>query len=287
MKKNSLVNNAFLIVLLLVSFSIFGETTDTLIKHYWLKQERSYSFNSGKITKIALVLSTILGGHVKALDCNVCRNGGEITNPENEFTMTNSAGEETTWTCGFLQESMADVKATGGAPGEARWCALGQLWADKECSCSGDPVPTQPPKDPNPSCDLCKSLSGQEAYDFNYVPVELEEELVETEFFGRIPCGGLYLALAEGVISNDICPILREKVGKLCCNAPFLDKGDNEEYSCGKLHANCSSQACCSAFTCKSRFLGRDPICSSKSKGRTRLGSGFGGAGGRQRHQEN
>ena len=283
--KNNLKFPILLIFFLLLNFPVYGNQNEQLLKNTKSNIAQKTFTNKKRLQNIGLVFSVLLGQNFAAANCNVCRNGGEIIDPNREFTMPHSDGTTSTWTCGFLQESMADVLATGGAPGEARWCALGQLWADKECACSGDPVPTDPPKDPNPSCNLCKNLPNQDAYDFSLVPSDLEDELVETDFFGRVSCGGLQLALAEGVIAGELCPRLQEKLGKVCCNAPALDFENEEDDSCGVLHANCATQACCSGFICKSRFLGRDPICSSKPRERERIGLGSGGAAGRQRTQ--
>ena len=198
----SVVNKAiFLISLFAVNLTSYGNMTN---ENYAVVKRQSF-LKLNRIKKAAFVLSSILGQNIVAANCNVCRNGGDILDPEKEFTMTNSDGDTITWTCGFLQESMADVLASGGAPGEARWCALGQLWAEKECTCSGDPLPPVPPKDPNAACDLCRDLPNKDPYDFDYVPEEMEDELVDTGYFGRMSCGGLYLALAEGVIPNGKC----------------------------------------------------------------------------------
>jgi hypothetical protein len=90
--------------------------------------------------------------------CNVCRNGGFVINPGKSFTMNDVANnKKVDWTCGWLEESVADVNPAG-AQGEAFLCGLAQLWAELECSCNGPPVTPLSDNviDPNPACDLCQ-----------------------------------------------------------------------------------------------------------------------------------
>lgn len=228
--------------------------------------------------------------------CNVCKNGGAIINKGKAFTMKDSnTGVAYDWTCGWLEESIADVLETGGAPGESFFCGLARLWAEKECECSGDPLPPDEDNvyDPNPECDLCKTLSGRDPYDFNFVPAELAETLVNTGVAGRMPCGGLYDALSEGVLTANLCPTVQEHAGETCCSAPALDedqivefKGNDPTPTCEALFGNCASRPCCDSLDCKVRVIGQDPICSTNpSKQRpTFARDGAGGAGGRAKY---
>jgi hypothetical protein len=239
--------------------------------------------------KLALVVVAIITPGALA-GCNVCRNGGAITNKGHGFTMKDpSSGATASWTCGWLEESVADVLETGGAPGEAFLCGLARLWAEKECTCSGDPLPPDENdvKDPNPTCNLC---DGE--YDFDFVPAALAETLVQTNVAGRMPCGGLYNAAAEGVLSANLCSTVQASAGKKCCSAPLLDEaeladfntgnGGGGEPQCGQVYDNCASTSCCSAYDCKMRRIGEDPICSSRPPAQRSsiAGAGHGGAGG-------
>ena len=232
--------------------------------------------------------------------CNVCKNGGSITNPDHEFVMTDTlSGEQYEWTCGWLEEVLADVNVgSTAAAGEARYCGVAQIWAERECSCSGDPLPDDDVYDPNPACDLCGLVDG------DHVPSLLENELVETGVAGRMPCGGLYYALAEGVLSEQLCPIVQSNAGAACCTVPSLDPGsdasdgsdsdadgdstDNEpEPMCLGLGQECedSGPECCAGFECRTRQLGMPKICSAaRATGRQRISrNGRGGAAGNGR----
>lgn len=228
--------------------------------------------------------------------CNVCRNGGSITNPDHDFVMTDSVtGEQYEWNCGLLETALADVNVgSTGAPGEARYCGVAQIWAERECSCSGEPAPEPEVYDPNPACDLCGMVDG------DHVPSLLEDELVETGIAGRMPCGGLYHALAQGVLSEQLCPIVQSNAGATCCTVPTLvpdsdpdapdgsdsDSTDAEpEPVCLGLGQECedSGRDCCSGFECRTRQLGMPKLCSAvRTTGRQRIGrNGRGGAAGR------
>lgn len=154
--------------------------------------------------------------------CNVCRSGGQILNPSHAFIMEgkDESGNDVSYdyTCGLLQEYVADVLETGGAPNEALWCDIHQLWAKKGgCECSGVEPPPQDVHSANPKCDLC---AGQE---LNYVPEALAHELAPTGVAGEMACGGLYKALALGVMTTDWCDITQKSAGPKCCNIPVLD----------------------------------------------------------------
>jgi hypothetical protein len=253
--------------------------------------------------------------------CNVCRNGGQIINPSHAFTMNDVAnGVSVDWTCGWLEESVADVNPAG-AQGEAFLCALAQLWAELECSCNGPPIAPLSDNviDPNPACDLCAGSP------LDYVPALLLEELVETGVAGRMPCGGLYNAMAEGVLSSSLCPTVRGNAGSFCCSVPAVDTTQLQEINnnadptpnnppannppannppvedpdgtisgftedspgsdpagCTYMHSNCvNDQACCSGSYCALRVVGEDRICTQQNSiQRESVAGNQGGAGG-------
>jgi hypothetical protein len=159
--------------------------------------------------------------------CNVCRNGGQITNPDLGFTMVDAANNVSVdWTCGWLEESVADVNPAG-AQGEAFMCGLAQLWAELECSCNGPPITPLSANviDLNPACDLCAGSP------LDYVPALLSQELVETGVAGRMPCGGLYSALSLGVVSASLCPKVRGYAGSFCCSVPAVDTTQLQDFN--------------------------------------------------------
>ena len=154
--------------------------------------------------------------------CNVCENGGQITNPDKKFVMENpQTGESHDWTCGFLAESLADVLANGGAPGESFYCKVGQLWAKKECTCSGKPLPEKDNNihSANPACDLCLKPE----FDYKFVPEILADKMAPTGIAGNMPCGGLYKAAALGIFTAENCVKVRNSAGPVCCNIPPIN----------------------------------------------------------------
>jgi hypothetical protein len=127
-------------------------------------------------------------------ECPICRSlERTLQNPGHSFTMRDRLGNTAGWSCGGLQEAMMDVAPTDFI------CVLSQTWAEKECECSGPPIPPLGGEvvDPNPSCNLC--------IDDRVVPAVNKDELVETGVAGRMPCGGLYNALAEGILPASYC----------------------------------------------------------------------------------
>ena len=239
--------------------------------------------------------------------CNVCRNGGQITNPGKSFNMVDTlSGQSYPWTCGWLETVLADVNSgSTGAAGEARYCGLAQIWATRECECSGPPAPPDNNVfDINPACDLCGNIDGN-ARELNYVPGFLTDELVETGVAGRMPCGGLYHALSEGVLSSNLCPTVQRNAGAFCCSIPNLDDpppanggnngggnggggnngGGND--SCIDLAGECDNGGeCCLGFICRARGIGVPKVCSAVPRtGRLSVGRrGRGGAGGRAKY---
>lgn len=197
-----LLSKTSVIIVCLVTFSCFGCVSE------------EYADNSLPPDELSLR---------SARYCNVCKNGGQITNLNKKFVMENpQTGESIDWTCGFLAESLADVLESGGAPGEGFLCDVGQLWAKKECACSGKPLPESNNNihSSNPSCDLCLSAE----FDFKYEPEELRHQMAPTRIAGEMPCGGLYKAAALGVFTSKNCVTVRNSAGPTCCNIPAIDE---------------------------------------------------------------
>lgn len=235
------------------------------------------------VVAVALLLVDIVSG----LGCPICRSYDRpLLNPGHKFTMKNGQGQTADWTCGFLEESVEDVNPAN--EGEGFFCALAQTWAERECSCGGPPItPFQDQViDPNPKCNMC--------VDDRTVPFIQREELVQTGIAGRMACGGLYDALARGVLPAYLCPDIQRNTADFCCEVPVLvapdGEGGNEPAggggggtptpTCGGMYDTCGSAECCSEFDCKLRVLGEDPVCSAKPRAvKTSLSEGRGGAG--------
>jgi hypothetical protein len=205
-------------------------------------------------------------------NCNVCRNGGYVEDKNHNFEMVDEvAGTSFTWSCGYLEEALANVDAINGAPGEAFYCALAQLWADRECACSGDPAPPNDNVvDPNPACDLCGSIDGVERQ-LSFVPELLKNELVDTGIAGRMPCGGLYYALSEGILPSNLCPDVKRNAGHYCCSVPSLGavavQPVPEEVRCMDFAEECDDSGdCCGSLICRARGIGVPKICSAKPR---------------------
>ena len=156
--------------------------------------------------------------------CNVCRGGGKITNTGTNFDMEDTqTGETFNWNCGFLEMALADVNVgPRGAPGEARYCGLAQLWVERgPCECDGPAPPPLPTWDINPACDLCGGIGNNR--DFQRVPQVMNDVLADTSVAGLMPCGQLEYGLAEGVLQANLCPIVQGSAGSFCCNLQNLD----------------------------------------------------------------
>jgi hypothetical protein len=143
--------------------------------------------------------------------------------------------------------------------------------------------------DPNPACNMC--------IDTRTVPFIQLEELVQTGIAGRMACGGLYEALAKGVLPANLCPTMQQNTADFCCEVPVIEApvGTPAPVSnpvtnpptnppvetCRPIYATCGSMACCSGFDCKLREIGKEPICSARPRAvKTSLAVGRGGAGG-------
>lgn len=231
--------------------------------------------------------------------CNICRESPAnspartLANPGESFVMN---GDK--WTCGYLQETVRDVRASGGADGEARWCALAQMWAEPHCTCNGPAIaPTSDNiKDPNPACDLCPN--GQ--FQFNYVPSLNADVTANTGVAGSMNCEGLYHAMSEGVLTNNLCPEVRRNAGPTCCSLESVNGGgggggnsggsssssQQQQPVCRRPAQICASNSdCCSGLKCQSKTLNGPKYCTSaRTRPRTSIaGQNTGGAAGRAR----
>ena len=149
-------------------------------------------------------------------NCPICRSFNRtLTNPTHSFVMSDNQGNTATWTCGYLAQSVALLDPTCGGL-EAFQCAISQTWAEKMCTCSGPSIPplSDHVTNPTPSCNLC--------IDSRTVPYAMENQLVNTGVAGRMPCGGLYDALAQGILPASMCSIVQQNAANFCCNLPVL-----------------------------------------------------------------
>lgn len=138
--------------------------------------------------------------------------------PAKKFTQSNGV----TMTCGELEASVADLRVgEWAASGENYLCAAAQYIAYLNCDCRGVPIPSpeETYKDPNPACNLC----GARTLQFDKVPPPNKDKLTTTPF-GKMNCEGLYLALAEGIVSAYMCPKVTTISGPECCNIPEIQK---------------------------------------------------------------
>lgn len=228
--------------------------------------------------------------------CNVCRDSPNpnvawrnLANPSQSIDMN---GE--TWTCGYLQETVQDVNPYTGAPGEARMCGIAQTFAENNCDCSGPEIPSMNDnvQQMNPACDLCE---GQQ---MNYVPTVNAVITANTGVAGNMNCLGLYDAMAQGVLTGNLCPIVKANAGPTCCSLESIQISNNNTPdipapptlppppSCTSAARTCvSNNDCCPGLTCKIKVFNGPKYCSS-SNSRPRqsiAGRGIGGAAGRSR----
>ena len=217
-------------------------------------------------------------------DCNICfKPGSLLENPDKLITMTDSSTHESvTIHCGYMQYSMRSH-----APTDDR-CLNYQTWASSEqhgqCDCSLGKWESRV-VDPNLPCDLCAFR------ELSYVPDTKADELVQTGVAGRMPCGGLYDALANRVLSNEHCPVVQQNAGQFCCSLPSESESvgqpepQEELEQCKTIHESCDQEnPCCTGYECKQRPGIPNMVCSSTpTNGREKIGSSRGGAAGRSR----
>jgi len=171
--------------------------------------------------------------------------------------MSDSAGNEVDHACGYMQYSMRSA-----GPNDPT-CMIYKLHANSrdhgKCDCDGerwDP----PVIDPNPVCDLCENQ------ELNYVPRLLEDELVETDIAGRMPCGGLYHALSEGILGQTECRDVQNVAGSFCCTSPIIAPASPSDPSLKDLFEECENDNECRSGLCKKRTLEGPSICSSQAR---------------------
>lgn len=229
--------------------------------------------------------------------CNICRDAPNnnvawrnIANPSQSFQMN---GEN--WTCQYLQDTVQDVNPYNGAPGEGRWCALAQTFAEDHCTCTGPSIPSMNDQvqNLNPACDLCK---GQQ---LNYVPSVNSGLTANTGVAGNMNCQGLYNAMSQGVLTSNLCPTVIKNAGPVCCALESISIGNPgggggytqpkqvpEEPKCTTAAKVCNTNSdCCPGLQCKVKVWNGPKYCSSLNNRprKSIAGSGVGGAAGRSR----
>jgi hypothetical protein len=135
--------------------------------------------------------------------CDICYGGST-----NSGSVQVDAGK--VWTCKYLQETVQDVN-TNGWSGEQRMCANARLLA-KQCPCSGGNRPADVVHNVNDSCNLCGAYGGVTPASVGTAGIT-----VNTGVVGNMNCGGLYNAMAGGIISSNLCPIVKSAAGPTCC----------------------------------------------------------------------
>ena len=150
------------------------------------------------------------------LFCPICRsNDRPILNPNHSFTMVNGI----TWTCKYLQETVQDVDMNGWES-EQIMCRHAQLQAENHgCLCGGPALPpiSEQIHDINPTCDMCATTPGAGTYG---IPFGNRNKLVNTGVVGTHNCQGLFDALADGIMSANLCPSIQAIAGTACCLDP-------------------------------------------------------------------
>lgn len=232
--------------------------------------------------------------------CNICRDAPNnniawrnLSNPSESFQMN---GE--TWTCQYLQDTVQDVNPYNGAQGEARWCALAQTFGEENCSCNGPDIPSinDYVQNQNPACDLCQ---GQQ---LSFVPSVNYGITANTGVAGNMNCLGLYNAMAQGVLTSNLCGTVIANAGPVCCGLEAIEINDINNNSGGgggtspappPQEPQCTTAAmicqenddCCPGLLCKVKVWNGPKYCSSaRTRPRTSIaGSGVGGAAGRSR----
>mmetsp|Transcript_24302 Transcript_24302/g.67290 ORF Transcript_24302/g.67290 Transcript_24302/m.67290 type:complete len:274 (-) Transcript_24302:212-1033(-) len=232
--------------------------------------------------------------------CNVCR---DAPNPNVAWRNLANRGESfsmngETWTCGYLQDTVQDVNPYSASEGEQRWCSLAQTLANDHCTCTGPDIGNMNDniKQLNPACDLCQ---GQQ---LSYVPQVNSGITANTGVAGNMNCEGLYNAMAQGVLTSNLCPTVISNAGPTCCSFGTIDLkeiggggGGNtgvtnnnvpEEPKCVKAAQVCNTNNdCCPGLICRIKVWNGPKYCSSgNSRMRQSIaGSGVGGAAGRLR----
>jgi len=140
------------------------------------------------------------------VSCDICFGGSP-----NSGSVQVDAGK--IWTCKYLQETVQDVDANGWS-GEQQMCANARLLA-KQCPCPGGNRPAEVVIDINDACNLCAAYPGKTPSNVGTTGIT-----VNTNVVGNMNCGGLYNAMNSGIISSNLCPIVKQAAGQTCCTPP-------------------------------------------------------------------
>jgi len=228
--------------------------------------------------------------------CNVCRDvpGQNVNNPS-QFRYLSNPGQSfqmngKSWSCQYLQDTVQDVNPYSGAAGEARWCGLAQTFAEQSCSCAGPAIASmnENVKDLNPACDLCAGMQ------LDYVPTVNAGITADTGVAGNMNCKGLYNAMSQGVLTNNLCGAVTQNAGPVCCNLQSIEnviasapqQQTPQQTQCADATQICqTNNDCCAGLNCKVRLLNGPKSCSSsRTRPRTSIANGgIGGAAGRSR----
>jgi len=141
------------------------------------------------------------------VSCDICYGGSP-----NSGSVQVDAGK--IWTCKYLQETVQDVDANGWS-GEQQMCANARLLA-KQCPCPGGNRPAEVVIDINDSCNLCAAYPGKTPSNVGTTGIT-----VNTNVVGNMNCGGLYNAMNSGIISSNLCPIVKQAAGQTCCTSSY------------------------------------------------------------------
>ncbi|OEU06449.1 hypothetical protein FRACYDRAFT_254466 [Fragilariopsis cylindrus CCMP1102] len=141
------------------------------------------------------------------VSCDICFGGSP-----NSGSVQVDAGK--IWTCKYLQETVQDVDANGWS-GEQQMCANARLLA-KQCPCPGGNRPADVVIDINDACNLCAAYPGKTPSNVGTTGIT-----VNTNVVGNMNCGGLYNAMNSGIISSNLCPIVKQAAGQTCCTSSY------------------------------------------------------------------
>ena len=94
-------------------------------------------------------------------------------------------------------------------------CANARLLA-KQCPCPGGNRPAEVVIDINDSCNLCAAYPGKTPSNVGTTGIT-----VNTNVVGNMNCGGLYNAMNSGIISSNLCPIVKQAAGQTCCTSSY------------------------------------------------------------------
>lgn len=145
-----------------------------------------------------------LDNRVTDVTCDICVDS-DITSASKSFTQASG----TTWTCGYLQETVQDVNPASLYQSERYMCGQARLQAEAGGCCTQNNV-SNVVTNINGACSLCYGRGGS-------VPSSKEGEAFNTGVIGTMNCGGLEDAMSQGIISASLCPRVQEAAGDFCC----------------------------------------------------------------------